>query len=116
MASADTHFEERLRRLAQKRHRQSAGVVRQIGDDGLIMVVPRRRRRRITFPLRSLAFVLCFGLLFKALFLAHLGEARYSERVDALRDGNIAERAGAYLMLPDPATRAIVQTWGAYLP
>lgn len=115
MACADTPFEERLRRLAQKRRHQSAGVVRQIGDDGLIMVVPRRRRR-ITFPLRSIAFVLCFGLLFKALFLAHLGEARYSERVDALRDGNIAERAGAYLMLPDPATRAIVQTWGAYMP
>ena len=80
----------------------SNGVVKTINSDGLIVAKPRLYRPR--FPLKGLLAVLFLGFLFKGFLFAYLGEAEYVERVAALQGGSVLEKAGAWVMQPDPVT------------
>lgn len=97
-------FDQRLQRLARKHARiQANGYVGRLTDDGLVVMVPRRRGP--SFPLRGLIGVSVVALLFKAYLLAALGGDDYAARVAALEVGSPIEQAGAWVMATDPATR-----------
>ncbi|MCC5975590.1 MAG: hypothetical protein JJT81_16275 [Rubellimicrobium sp.] len=78
------------------------GVIYRIGADGLIQSHPRRRAPR--FPLQGLAILFAAAFLFKGFLYASLTPVVYDERVALLEQGTIVERAGAWMMQPDPAT------------
>lgn len=101
---ADVHqgFRARLRRIDLKHARLDRGYVGRIRDDGLIVFKPKRRMP--TIPLRGLLYLVLGFVFFKAVLVAHLGAITYQERLDALAAGNPLERAGAYVMHPDPVT------------
>ena len=69
-------------------------------------MVVKPKRRPVPLPVRPL---LLFGVgfvLFKALLIAHLGDAAYAERVTALSTGSLPEQAGAFVMQID-----VVSLW-----
>ncbi|MDX5402302.1 MAG: hypothetical protein LPK02_09005 [Rhodobacterales bacterium] len=114
MSDAFYDFDNRLRRIQKSRVKLAKGYVSVVGDDGLIVVKPQRRRAG--FHLRALAFVIIGFMGFKILILAALGQGVYEERVDTLREGSTVERAGAWVMQPDPLSVMAAQKIRAYLP
>lgn len=97
-------FDARLAQLARKHRRMGMhGVTFRIRPDGLITAHPRRSLSGL-FPLRTLALLVLSLIALKALFVMALGTATYAERVEALRAGSPVERAGAWLMQPEPIT------------
>lgn len=114
MSDAFFEFDNRLRRINKSRVKLARGYVSVVGDDGLIVVKPKRRRA--SFHLRALAFVIVGFMGFKVLILAALGQPVYEDRVETLRQGSTVERAGAWVMQPDPVTVLLAQKIRAYLP
>ncbi|OZB15421.1 MAG: hypothetical protein B7X55_09630 [Rhodobacterales bacterium 34-62-10] len=114
MSDAFYDFDNRLRRIHKSRVKLARGYVSVVGDDGLIVVKPKRRR--MGFHLRALAFVIIGFLGFKVMILAALGQAVYADRVDTLREGSTVERAGAWVMQPDPVSVMLAQKIRTYLP
>lgn len=100
-------FESRLARLI-RRHRRMihGGVAYRVRPDGLITAHPRRSLSGL-FPLRTLALLALALLGFKALILTALGEATFAARLADLQAGSGIERAGAWLMQPDPVTAGL---------
>ena len=99
---AHVPFDKRLKRIVRQHDKMSNGVVRRVNSDGLIVAKPRLYRPR--FPLKGLLAVLFLGFLFKGFLFAFLGDAAYGERVAALQSGTVLEKAGAWVMQPDPIT------------
>ena len=102
MSDAFQDFDNRLRRINKSRVKMSGGYVSVVGDDGLIVIRPRRRSGRVA--LKGFAFLLigCFG--FKAAILATLGDTVYQDRLEKLATGTMIEQAGAWAMQADPLT------------
>jgi hypothetical protein len=114
MSDAFYDFDNRLRRIHKSRVKLAKGYVSVVGDDGLIMVKPQRKRSG--FPLRALAFVVVGFLGFKIMILAALGLPVYEDRVDTLRGGSTVERAGAWVMQADPVSVMLAQKIRSYIP
>ncbi|MDX5383006.1 MAG: hypothetical protein LPJ92_08270 [Rhodobacterales bacterium] len=114
MSDAFFEFDNRIRRINRKRVNMAGGYVSVVGDDGLIVVKPRRKRARL--PIRSFLF-LAIGLVgFKAMILAGLGQPVYEDRLEKLRAGSTVERAGAWVMQMDPVTSALADAIRDRLP
>ena len=47
------------------------------------------------------------AFVFKVLLFVALGEGTYMGRLSLLQQGGVVERAAAWVMQPDPATRAL---------
>ena len=107
MDQSHLDFEERLQRVMRKHRSMTKGYSFRMRADGLMVAVPRRAVRPI--PMRSLFMLVGSILLFKAFILAHIGPAGYADRLDILRQGSVVERAGAFVMQSDPATRHIAE-------
>lgn len=102
MARSHTEFGDRLRNI-EKRHKQiQHGAIYRVGPDGLI--VTRPRKRSIRFPVRGLFTLFAVGFAFKTFLLMNLGTSTYNQRVSELQDGNVIEKAGAWVMQIDPVT------------
>lgn len=114
MSDAFFDFDNRLRRINTSRIKLANGYVSVVGDDGLIVVKPRRRRNML--PLRALAFVIIGFMGFKVMILAALGEPVYQDRVETLRAGSTVERAGAWVMQADPISTSVADKVRSYLP
>ena len=91
-------FQERLRRIDHSAADMDHSVV--MRPDGL--VVPRRRRLRLSVPWRSvtLAIICCF--LLKGFMIWHQGEADYATRLADLDDRTAGYRAAAWVLGLDP--------------
>lgn len=98
-------FDARLRRIDRIRARLVHGYECRVGEDGLIVFRPKRRRR--AFSVRGLFLIVVGFFCFKGLILAHLGPSVYQDRVAALEGGTYAEQAGALVMQVDPVSSAI---------
>lgn len=105
MSMSGVPFDKRLRSIVREHTRMSHGAVHAIRHDGLITVRPRKYNPR--FPLKGLMMVLGVSILFKAYILADLGQATYNQRVGALAEGSVFEKAGAWLMQPDTVTTGV---------
>lgn len=115
MAQANVPFDKRLKRIVRRHDRiASGGAVKTVTSDGLIVARPRVYKPK--FPLKGLLAVIVLGFLFKGFVFASLGAEQYSERVIALGQGTVMEKAGAWIMQPDPATVMIAEGIGAILP
>jgi hypothetical protein len=98
-------FDQRLSRIIKEGRRGSLGVTYRVGPDGRLTAAPRRRLGR--FPLGAILLVLAAAFVFKAGLFVTLGEGTYESRRDILVQGNVAERAAAWVMQPDPAVRLV---------
>jgi len=106
-------FGMRLKQI-DRNHRQLAkGYVTSINHDGLIIARPHQRASRA--PLRAIFLCLLALMLFKGFLFAQLGETAYDARMAQLGSGTMFEKAGAYVMTPDPATVWIAARIGTYL-
>ena len=101
-------FDERLSRICEKHRRLSVGVSYRIGEDGLIVPVPRRGFGP-RFPLRSLILLFVMGYVFKAMLFVGLGEGVYVTRLALLEDGGRVGQAAIWLMQPDPVVRTAAE-------
>jgi hypothetical protein len=92
----------------------SRGYVTSVNDDGLVIAKPKRKifRRGTVRALILIAFVM---LGFKAFLFARIGEAAYAERVNALAEGSVFEKAAAWAMTADPVTVALAAQVSPYL-
>ena len=107
-------FDNRLRRINQRHRKMSRGCEGRLTRDGLVVAVPVESPRRFPWlPLLVLALVF---LLFKALVFTDLGAAEYRNRVDLMARGTVVDQAGARLLSPDVATRALADQIGIWLP
>jgi len=114
MSDTFSDFDNRLRRISKSRVKLAKGYVSVVGDDGLIIVKPRRKR--IQLPIRG-ALLLFVGFLgFKAMVLVSLGQPVYMDRVETLHNGTTIERAGAWVMQADPLTVMVADKIRTLLP
>jgi hypothetical protein len=93
-------FQERLRKLDHASAADDRGVV--VRPDGL--VVPRRRRVRLSFPWRSLVLAVICCFLLKGFMIWHQGEARYSARLADLSGQTAGHQAAAWVLSMDPVS------------
>lgn len=104
---SDTYgqFQTRCDGLQRKHSALAKGYTAKLGDDGLITLVPRRRRSYITA--RLIAGTIAGVIAFKSLALALIGPIGYQERIDALAAGTTYETVAAWIMQPDPVSSQI---------
>ena len=103
--SGQIEFENRLRKLVRKHHAMEQGYKTRLLADGLVVAEPRRQISPVSG--RAVAIIFITFVLFKAFLVASLGMTQYSERLDRLWDGTAVEKAGAFVMYPDPLTERI---------
>jgi hypothetical protein len=101
-----TTFGRRVTKLADKHRLLSGGVTYRIGPDGLITAYPERRYAP-RFPLLGVLALLAGAFAFKVVLFVASGEAPYGERLAELASGGAVEQTLAWVMQPDPATRAV---------
>lgn len=106
-------FNQRVQRLAKKHDAMSRGYKTRMRKDGLIVMKPRRSRPGVS--LRAIVLFIGALLMFKGFLLANLGPEGYSERVAKLSEGTPVERAGAWVMQPDPVSVFIAEQTGPVL-
>lgn len=104
--SRSASFETRVEGIARNHARlKENGAVSVVDATGLVTLLPRRRRRHVS-P-RPFVMALVAAMAGKAALLGALGPDTYAAKVEALRQGSTIERAGAWIMQPDPVTAAI---------
>lgn len=113
MAHNDMEFDQRMRRLTRKHRAMSRGYATGIRSDGLIVIKPRRFQRRVS--LRAVILFVAAFLVFKGFMIASLGATTYEQRVARLQSGTAAERAGAWVMQPDPVAKMVAEQIGPIL-
>ena len=96
-------FHKRVGSLQRQHKAMANGYTTQLREDGLIVMKPKRGRRR-GFPLRALTLLFLGFFAFKGFMLASLGDVTYNERVAQLSNGSPVEQAGAWVMQGDPVT------------
>ncbi|UYV36318.1 hypothetical protein N4R57_15000 [Rhodobacteraceae bacterium D3-12] len=103
MFGSKSQFDKRLTKIDRSGRRASKGYGPVVGPDGMIVV--RRRKSGINFPIRGLVYLLAGFVLFKAIALAQFGEQGYNDRLLQLISGTAVEQAGAWIMQVDPASQ-----------
>ncbi|MEW2912683.1 hypothetical protein [Leisingera sp. JC11] len=106
-------FQSRLKHINRKHTAMSEGFSAKMRPDGLLVIQPRRVQSRISA--RTVVFFAAAFLLFKGFLMAALGFGSYDERVRALAEGSVIERAGAFVMQADPASVYVAQKIGPVL-
>jgi hypothetical protein len=106
MADNKATFDARLKQLERTYQvRMANGVDHVVQSDGLIVARARRRAPRI--PYAGMFTMLVALIAFKVIVLIYLGETGYNQRIDAMRDGNVIDRAGAWVMQADTVSRTV---------
>ena len=113
MAQNHVEFDQRLRRLVRKHTAMARGYKHRMRPDGLIVVQPRRNAPRLS--IRAVLIFLAAFFIFKGFLIANLGPAGHTDRVDRLVAGSAFEKAGAWVMQIDPASRFVADTLGPIL-
>jgi hypothetical protein len=101
MSSLFEEFDDRLDKIARKRTLLDRGSVMKVTAGGLIVEKPRRYNPK--FPFKGILLIIAAAFLFKAYVLADLGQADYATRLAAISGPTMVEKAGVWIMQPDPA-------------
>lgn len=99
MSDAFQAFDSRLQAIAAKRAQMERGYVGKVSPNGLIIFRPKRRK--LSIPVRGIAYLTVGFLFFKSVIIAHLGLPLYEERLLELSQGSVVEQVGAFVMQPD---------------
>jgi len=103
MLTSQAQFQDRLRSVTRKHAAMANGFTTHVRGDGLIVVKPKRRKRRGLSARGTVWFIL--GIIaFKSFMLASVGEANYADRLAKLSEGTILEQIGSWVMRVDPVT------------
>ena len=106
MSDNKATFDARLKQLERTYQvRLANGVDHVVQKDGLIVARARRRAPRI--PYAGIFTMLVALVAFKVIVLIYLGETGYNQRINAMRDGNAIDRAGAWVMQSDVVSRTM---------
>ena len=105
MLIVDQRFRKRLRRIMRRHRLLAMGYTMKLNSDNLLVAHPRHLSPK--FPWRAMASVLIVGLVFKAFLIAALGDATYLSRLGGLSQGHALERAGAWVMQPEPVSQMV---------
>ncbi len=106
------NFYGRLGRI-DKIHKAGGGFEAE-GALGMSYYNARRRPVRRRGFLAPLVLVLMTIVLIKASVHAAIGAEQYEDRIAVLRDGGMADRAGAYILQADPLTLLISEQFGKF--
>jgi hypothetical protein len=96
-------FYMRIGRI-EKTHRAGGGF-EAAGTLGMSYYNSLKVQRRRGTWMMPVALVLMTILAIKSAVLANIGEQTYGERIVALKNGDAADRIGAYILQADPLTR-----------
>lgn len=113
MGFSQVQFNSRLKSIVRRHDRMKHGVAHVMTRDGLIVARPRRRMP--SFPLGGVLTLLVTAFLFKGLMYFSAGALAYADRVASLQDGNMMERAGAWVLQADPATVMVANVFHLFL-
>jgi hypothetical protein len=105
MQDALTSFRKREQSLRRKHVRMSQGYVTRMTRNGLIEQVPDNKLGGV--GLKIVVRLVLVMVAFKVLTLAWIGDVAYAGHLEALTQGAAHEKAGAWLMQIDPATRML---------
>ena len=114
MSDTYAQFETRCASLKRKHSELARGYVARLDGDGLITLVPARRRSNLTT--RLLLGIAVGFMLFKSVTIALIGPLAYQERIDALDAGTGFEKAAAWLMQADPVASCIAGWIASTIP
>lgn len=106
-------FRSRLSRLERKYKGMSAGYDAKLRSDGLIVITPRKAKRRVAWV--PMAVFLLGFVVFKGFLMVSLGASSYDERVARLQDGTGVEQVGAFVMQADPLSTLVANKMGTVL-
>jgi len=95
-----SRFQERLRRIDHSVSSADQGVV--VRPDGL--VVPQRRKLRLSVPWRSVTLALICCFLLKGFMIWHQGEADYAARLADLGTRGAGHQVAAWILALDPVS------------
>ncbi|WP_298843169.1 hypothetical protein [uncultured Roseobacter sp.] len=102
MSDSYAQFEKRINAVADKHARLAGGYTAQVGNDGLITLVPARRR---TYTRLRVFAAIVFGFfLFKSLAITLTGPLAYAGRIEAMAAGTQFEQIGAWIMQIGPVS------------
>jgi len=113
MSHHDLDFDQRVTRLSRKHLAMKRGYSTYMRSDGLLVTAPARATPRI--PLRMVLFFIAAFFAFKALAIASAGVAAYDDRVTRLKEGTVAEAAGAWVLQSDPLSETLGAQIGGLL-
>lgn len=99
------NFYGRLGRI--ERIHDAGGGFEADGTLGMSYYKARQRPLRRAGFLGPLVLVAMTIIAIKAAVLASIGDARYEERIAALRSGTSVEQVGAYVLQADPLTVSV---------
>jgi len=105
MSDTQNGFGTRLKSVERKHTRLAQGYDCKVGQDGLIVFRPKRRKA--SFPWRGLVVLIVGFLCFKGLIIAQIGPSLYQERIEKLQQGTVFEQVGAFVMYADPVAQAV---------
>ena len=94
-----------------RKKRRSGGIykpsaaVLSFNHDGLEIARVKNEKRWL--PIWHIIFFVYLALLVRLVAMADIGPGSYAARIDAMEDGNLIERAAAYVMHMDPVSRQI---------
>ncbi len=112
----DRNLENFYRRLGRiEEINTSGGAFEAAGTLGRSHYTALKRPRRRALWLRPLVVILLAFLVMKGGLHAELGHDLYNERLSALTNGSVVERAGAWVLSPDALTLAISEKIRPYL-
>ena len=106
-------FRSRLSRLERKYKGMSAGYDAKLRSDGLIVITPRKAKRRVAVV--PIAVFLLGFVVFKGFLMMSLGASSYDERVARLQEGTGVEQVGAFVMQSDPLSTLVAEQMGTVL-
>ena len=115
MVETKDHFAKRLNMLGRKHEKMTHGYTTKVGKDGLLVVTPKRQRRRSGGAIKLLLLIAVGFIGFKAFTLAAVGPIAYNERLATLENGTIFEKVGAKALAIDPVTEAVADSVGPVL-
>lgn len=93
----------------------SANYQTLVDANGIVRVVPRRRKSASLAPLKLLVLLVVLVTAFKALSLTSVGLNDYQSQLSELQNGTSFERVAAWALQVDPATKWIYVQSKPYL-
>lgn len=94
----------RKKRLSGRMYQSSAAVL-SFNHDGL--EIARIKTEKRWLPIWHIIFFIYLALLVRLVAMADIGPGGYAARIDDMQQGNLFERAAAYVMHMDPVSQQI---------